>query len=70
MSLLPNIFKKKEASPIVSVLPEEIYQAGVLELKDVIAPSALKVSISGLAPTGMFPNVINRDVTSPSASRK
>ncbi len=39
-----DIFKKKEASPIVSILPEEIYQAGVLELKDVIAPSALKVS--------------------------
>jgi type IV secretory pathway VirB4 component len=43
MSLF-DIFKKKEASPIVSILPEEIYQAGVLELKDVIAPSALKVS--------------------------
>ena len=44
MSFLTNIFKKKEASPIVSILPEEIYQAGILELKDVIAPSALKVS--------------------------
>ncbi|MFA6432520.1 MAG: DUF87 domain-containing protein [Candidatus Paceibacterota bacterium] len=43
MSLF-DIFKKKEASPIVSILPEEIYQAGVLELRDVIAPSALKVS--------------------------
>ena len=39
-----SIFKKKEDSPIVSILPEEIYQAGVLELKDVIAPSALKVT--------------------------
>jgi type IV secretory pathway VirB4 component len=39
-----GLFKKKEASPIVSILPEEIYQAGVLDLKDVIAPSALKVS--------------------------
>jgi type IV secretory pathway VirB4 component len=39
-----DIFKKKEASPVISILPEEIYQAGVLELKDVIAPSALKVS--------------------------
>lgn len=28
----------------MSILPEEIYQAGVLELKDVIAPSALKVT--------------------------
>ena len=44
MSFLSNIFKKKGESPIVSILPEEIYQAGVLELKDVIAPSALKVS--------------------------
>jgi len=44
MSFISNIFKKKEESPIVSILPEEIYQAGVLELRDVIAPSALKVS--------------------------
>ncbi|MEI8248946.1 MAG: DUF87 domain-containing protein [Candidatus Taylorbacteria bacterium] len=44
MSFFTNIFKKKQESPIVSILPEEIYQAGVLELKDVIAPSALKVS--------------------------
>ncbi|MDB5238821.1 MAG: type secretory pathway VirB4 component-like protein [Candidatus Parcubacteria bacterium] len=44
MSLF-DIFKKKDdSSPIVSILPEEIYQAGVLELKDVIAPSALKVT--------------------------
>ncbi len=44
MSIFSKIFKKKEESPITSILPEEIYQAGVLELKDVIAPSALKVS--------------------------
>jgi conjugal transfer ATP-binding protein TraC len=44
MSLFSKILGKKEEAPIVSVLPEEIYQAGVLELKDVIAPSALKVS--------------------------
>ena len=44
MSFFTDIFKKKQESPIVSILPEEIYQAGVLELKDVIAPSALKVS--------------------------
>ena len=44
MSLLNKILGKKEEAPIISVLPEEIYQAGVLELKDVIAPSALKVS--------------------------
>lgn len=45
MSIFSNLFRKKdERSPIVSILPEEIYQAGVLELKDVISPSALKVS--------------------------
>ncbi len=43
MGLL-DIFKKKESAPVISLLPEEIYQAGVLELKDVIAPSALKVT--------------------------
>jgi type IV secretory pathway VirB4 component len=45
MSILGNLFGKKEAkSPILSVLPQEIYEAGVLELKDVIAPSALKIT--------------------------
>src|SRR3954468_6982583 len=44
MSILSNLFGKKEQSPIVSVLPQEIYEAGVLELKDIIAPSALKIS--------------------------
>ncbi|MEK7463748.1 MAG: DUF87 domain-containing protein [Patescibacteria group bacterium] len=36
--------KKEEQAPIVSLMPQEIYEAGVLELKDVIAPSALKIS--------------------------
>lgn len=45
MSFLSSLFgHKEERSPIVSILPEEIYQAGVLELKDVISPSALKIS--------------------------
>ncbi|MFA6295252.1 MAG: DUF87 domain-containing protein [Candidatus Paceibacterota bacterium] len=44
MLFLNKLFGKKEKSPIVSIMPEEIYQAGVLELKDVIAPSALKIS--------------------------
>lgn len=45
MSIFSNLFgKKQEQAPVVSIMPEEIYQAGVLELKDVIAPSALKVS--------------------------
>ena len=42
--LLP--FKKKAAAgpDILPVLPEEIYQTGVLDLQDVIAPHALKVN--------------------------
>lgn len=45
MSIFSRLFGKSEdKSPIVSILPEEIYQAGVLELKDVISPSALKIS--------------------------
>jgi len=44
MSIFSKLFGKKQLSPIVSILPEEIYQAGVLELKDIIAPSALKIS--------------------------
>lgn len=39
-----DIFKKKGTVNIAPVLPQEIYEAGVLELKDVIAPSALKVT--------------------------
>lgn len=30
--------------PVASILPEEIYKQGVLELQDVIAPSALKIT--------------------------
>ncbi len=44
MSIFSKLFGKKEESPIVSLMPQEIYEAGVLELKDVIAPSALKIS--------------------------
>lgn len=36
--------KPKHIDPIASILPQEIYQSGVLELQDIIAPSALKVS--------------------------
>jgi type IV secretory pathway VirB4 component len=38
--------QKKDDKPqaVTAILPEEIYQTGVLELKDVIAPSALKIS--------------------------
>ena len=34
----------KESSPFSPVLPEQIYKQGVLELQDVIAPSALKIT--------------------------
>lgn len=45
MGIFDNIFKKKEkVDPITSILPSEIYNSGVLELKDVIAPSALKIT--------------------------
>ena len=46
MSLL-TFFKKpkiEESTPISSILPKEIYQSGVLELQDIIAPSGLKIS--------------------------
>lgn len=36
--------KKEEQQDIESILPQEIFQAGVLELKDIIAPSALKIT--------------------------
>ncbi len=48
MGLLSNLFNKKQKegqnAPVTSILPQEIYESGVLELKDVIAPSALKIS--------------------------
>jgi conjugal transfer ATP-binding protein TraC len=44
MSIFSKLLGKKEESPIVSLMPQEIYEAGVLELKDVIAPSALKIT--------------------------
>lgn len=50
-----QLFGKKEESevgaggnPLSPVLPQEIYEAGVLELRDVIAPSALKITPSEL----------------------
>lgn len=47
MGLLNSLFGKKDdtaSNPITSILPQDIYDAGVLELKDVIAPSALKIT--------------------------
>ncbi len=40
-----DFFKtKKNDEQLTSFLPQEIYEAGVLELQDIIAPSALKIS--------------------------
>ncbi|MEK9171680.1 MAG: DUF87 domain-containing protein, partial [Patescibacteria group bacterium] len=46
MSILDKFFGKRESKKpdISSILPQEIFEAGVLELKDIIAPSALKVT--------------------------
>ncbi len=40
--------KKKDMPQITPVLPKDIYEAGVLELQDIIAPSALRVSSRAL----------------------
>ncbi len=43
------LFGKKPTEPeIAPILPEDIYSAGVLELKDVIAPSALNIGPKNL----------------------
>lgn len=36
--------KEEENAPLMSLLPKQIFESGVLELKDVIAPSALKIT--------------------------
>ena len=44
---ISDFFKKqdsKTSTPITSILPQDIYDAGILELKDIIAPSALKIT--------------------------
>jgi hypothetical protein len=46
MSFFSKILgKKEEKDPIVSLMPQEIYEAGVLELKDVIAPSSYELRL-------------------------
>jgi conjugal transfer ATP-binding protein TraC len=46
MSLLNTlgIGKKEETPEVVPVLPHEIYESAILELKDIIAPSALEIT--------------------------
>ena len=43
MGLLDFLKPKKKEEQLTSFLPQEIYEAGVLELQDIIAPSALKI---------------------------
>ncbi|KKT14410.1 MAG: Type IV secretory pathway VirB4 component-like protein, partial [Parcubacteria group bacterium GW2011_GWF2_44_8b] len=51
MNIFSKLFgKNKEAKQdISSILPKEIFEAGVLELKDIIAPSALKITPRGIS---------------------
>ncbi len=44
MELLDFLKKKETPAPIAPILPEQIYKQGILELQDVIAPSALKIT--------------------------
>ena len=44
MSILDFFKTKKKDVEISTILPQEIYDSGALELKDIIAPSALKVT--------------------------
>src|SRR4051812_14033992 len=46
MALLDFLKSKQPAAatPMAPILPEQIYKEGVLELQDVIAPSALKIT--------------------------
>jgi len=45
MSFIDTLLKKnKKEQEVTPILPQEIYESAVLELKDVIAPSALKIT--------------------------
>jgi len=44
MSIFTKLFGEEKKQDISSILPQEIFEAGVLELKDIIAPSALKIT--------------------------
>ncbi len=44
MGIFDSLFGKEKKPDISSILPQEIFEAGVLELKDIIAPSALKIT--------------------------
>ncbi len=44
MGIFDKIMGKKDSGSIRTALPQELYDSATLELKDIIAPSALKVS--------------------------
>lgn len=44
MSIFDFLKPKKEEQTISTILPQEIYDSNTLELKDIIAPSALKIT--------------------------
>jgi conjugal transfer ATP-binding protein TraC len=44
MGIFDFLKKKEKETPLTSFLPQEIYESGVLELQDIIAPSALKIT--------------------------
>ncbi len=48
MGIFDFLKTKKEEAEISTILPQEIYDSGALELKDVIAPSAIKVTPKGV----------------------
>ena len=48
MAILDLFRKKEEKTNITPVFPEEIYRSGLLELRDVIAPSALEINANNI----------------------
>lgn len=44
MSFISKLFNKDKKEEAMGLLPQEIYKAQALELKDIIAPSALKIA--------------------------
>ena len=48
MSIFNFLKRKNLEAPISTILPQEIYDSSALELKDIIAPSALRVTPKGI----------------------
>ena len=42
MGIFDFINKKQGASPVSPILPEQVYKVAEMQLKDIIAPSALR----------------------------